>query len=285
MKEQKIDFSGVENTALLTLYAKAIESASPNPILKDEIAEELVVRIDPYLKDMTDKMARQLVTRTIDPQLPVQQSLRTRKYDAYAYEYLNEHPSGTIVNLGCGLDARFFRLDNGKVHFFDLDLPAMIGLKKQLLEENDRYKMIAGSVLEHSWMDRLPESQEPFLILAEGIFMYLPEQEVRRLVLAIQKRFPGSELVCELTNRTWVEGFWGKMTRMKLKLRAKMGDDASFQFGVSTPQELEQWGPGIEFIDQWYYMDDNDPKVGWMRYFRKMMRNTQYTARYRLLAA
>ena len=122
------------------------------------------------------------------------------------------------------------------------------------------------------------------MILAEGIFMYLPEKDVRRLVLALQERFPESDLVCELTNRTWVEGLWGKMAQMKMQRRMKMKSDTAFQFGVTSPEELETWGPGIEFMEMWFYMDDDHPKIGWYRIFRglKIIRTAQYTVRYTL---
>lgn len=282
----KLDFSGVEETALLTLYAKAIESQSENPILKDEKAEELAERLDPLLRKRTDKMARQLYGRSVDPRLTIHIPLRSKKYDEYASDFLEKYPECVIVNIGCGMDARFFRIDNGQMHFFDLDLPEMIKFKRQLLEENERYRMIGQSVLDFNWMDQVAKIDQPTLILAEGVFMYLPEESVKKLVLELQHRFPGSELVCELTNRTWVEGFWGKIAAIKMNQRVKMGGDAGFKFGVSDARELETWGDGIEFLEKWFYMDDNHPKLGWMRILRnwKMIRDAQFTTRYRLLA-
>ena len=282
----KLDFSGVEETALLTLYAKAIESQSENPILKDEKAEELAERLDPLLRKCTDKMARQLYGRSVDPRLTIHIPLRSKKYDEYASDFLEKYPESVIVNIGCGMDARFFRIDNGQMHFFDLDLPEMIKFKRQLLEENERYRMIGQSVLDFNWMGQVAKIDQPTLILAEGVFPYLPEEGVKKLVLELQRRFPGSELVCELTNRTWVEGFWGKMAAIKMKQRVKMGGDAGFKFGVSDARELETWGDGIEFLEKWFYMDDNHPKLGWMRILRnwKMIRDAQFTTRYRLLA-
>ncbi len=283
-KFQELDFSGVQETGLLTLYNKALESQSEDPILKDEIAESLIGRIDPILKFKEGKMAKQLRERATDPRLNVHIALRSKKYDDYAREFLNSHPDGIIVNIGCGLDTRFFRIDNGHVHFFDLDLPEVIRFKRQLLAETDRYRMIPQSVLDISWMEQIKTEGKSVLLLAEGVLMYLQESEVKRLVLALQEHFPESDLVCELTNRTWVEGYWAKLTQMKMRHRLKMGKDAIFSFGVSSPDELESWGPGIEFREMWFYMDDNHPKIGWMRVFRhfKMIRMAQFTVRYTL---
>ena len=52
---------------------------------------------------------------------------------------LKKYPKATIINIGCGLDNRFERVDNGQIDFFDLDLPDIIEIKKQLFNETTRY--------------------------------------------------------------------------------------------------------------------------------------------------
>ncbi len=280
----KLALSGVEETALLTLYARAIESKSTDPILKDPKLEKLVEEIDPLLQEANSKMAKRLRKRAIDPRLTVHIQIRAKKYDDYAHEFLDKHPESVIINIGCGLDTRFFRVDNGQVQFFDLDLPDMIKLKRQLIEENKHYHMIGQSVLDFGRMVPIAALHRPTLILAEGVFMYLPKEKVEELVLELQNRFPNSELVCELTNRAWVEGFTGKLAAMKMKQRFNMREDADFKFGVSDASEFEKWGEGIEFLEKWFYMESNHPKSGLMRIFRnwKIFQEAQFTARYRL---
>jgi methyltransferase (TIGR00027 family) len=279
---EHLDLSGVEETALLTLYAKAIESQSANFILKDRKVENLVNKLDQLLQKQNSKMAERLRNRAIDPKLTVHLQLRTKKYDEYVINFLEKHPQGIVIDIGCGLDTRFFRIDNGQCQFFDLDLPDMINLKEQLIEESDRYHMIGQSVLDFDWMDPIAKLNRPALILAEGVFMYLSKKKVKELVLEMQKQFPDSELVCELTNITWVEGFWGKMASVKMRKRFNMSQDARFTFGVSKPSEFEDWGKGIEFLEKWFYMDDNHPKIGSMRIFRnwKIFQDAQFTVHY-----
>ena len=274
----------MEETALLTLYARAIESQSEDPILKDEKLEAMVEHLDPLLENQDSKMAQRLRKRAIDPRLTVHIQIRAKKYDAYALSFLKNYPEGVIVNIGCGLDTRFFRVDNGKLQFFDLDLHDMINLKRQLIKETDRYQMIGQSVLDFEWMDQIAALNRPTLILAEGVFMYLPKEKVRELVLELQKQFPESELVCELTNRAWVDGFTGKLAAIKMKQRFNMREDADFKFGVSKASDFEAWGDGIEFLEKWFYMEGNHPKLGTMRIFRnwKIFQDAQFTARYRL---
>jgi O-methyltransferase involved in polyketide biosynthesis len=55
--------------------------------------------------------------------------VRSLHADAALRAFLREHPSATVVNLGCGLDTTFARVDNGTVTWYDLDLPDVIELR------------------------------------------------------------------------------------------------------------------------------------------------------------
>jgi methyltransferase (TIGR00027 family) len=281
----KLRLSDVEETGLLTLYCKAIETLSEKPILKDPKAVEMVKQIDPLLAGTTNPLLTRLLNKNIDPRGVVHIALRAQKYDQYARAFISSHPNGTIVNIGCGLDTRFFRIDDGKVNFIDIDLPEMIATKRKLLKETKRYRMIGRSVLEFGWMDEVSSLRDhPIMFQAEGLFMYLPEDEVKRLVLALQSRFPGSELVCEVVNQQWVQGIYKKMAAAKMKNRLDIGEGAEFLSGLSHPTEMEKWHKGIRFIEQWSYFDSNHKKIGLLNIFARwpLFRNVQYTVHYRL---
>jgi methyltransferase (TIGR00027 family) len=282
---EAIEFSDVESTALLTLYARAMESLSPDPILVDKAAEHLVDQIDELIADREGPLLRMLFKREVDPRLPIHIALRAGKYDQYAKDFLTRNPYSVIVNLGCGMDTRFQRIDNGRLIFFDLDLPDMIRFKHSFLAETEVYHMIASSVFDERWMDQVASTgSQPVLFLAEGLFMYLDPEKVRRLVLAMQSRFPGSELVCEVVSQRWVSGIWKKIASGKMQRQLKLGKGTEYNFGLTAPDEMESWQSGIEFIDRWSYFESNHPKLGWMRIFSniRMMNEVQYTVHYRL---
>jgi len=65
-------------------------------------------------------------------------TLRARQFDEKVKAYIAEHPRASIVNLGAGLDTTFHRVDNELIHWYDLDLPAVIVVRRQLLPEPDR---------------------------------------------------------------------------------------------------------------------------------------------------
>lgn len=54
--------------------------------------------------------------------------------------------------MGCGLDDRFERVDNGRIVWFDVDLPDSAEVRKKVYEESDRRRMIAGSVTGKDWI-------------------------------------------------------------------------------------------------------------------------------------
>ena len=281
----KIQLSDVEETGVLTLYCKAIETLSDKPIMEDPKAVEMVQRIDPLLESTTNPLLKRLLNRKIDQRLIVHIALRAQKYDRYAQIFISDHPTGVIVNIGCGLDTRYFRIDNGKLDFVDIDLPQVIATKRKLLRETKRYQMIGRSVLDFNWMNEISKFRDhPVMFQAEGLFMYLPQDEVKRLVLALQSRFPGSELVCEVVNQQLVQGIYKKMAAAKMKNRLDIGEGAEFLSGLSDPAEMEKWLEGIQFIEQWSYFDSNHKKLGLLKVFAKwpLFRNAQYTVHYRL---
>jgi len=228
-------------------------------------------------KGGSSKLLRRLARGRIQGGLVVHLALRARKYDQYARDFVERHPGGCVVNLGCGLDTRFRRIDDGRLRLYDLDLPEMIALKRELVEETDRYHLIGLSVLDHRWMDRLSaERTGPILFLAEGLMMYLPPGGVRALILGLQSRFPGSELVFETVNSIWLKPSLKWMLNLKLQKTLGLGKGAEYRFGIRDGRELETWSPGIRLPEEWTYVDEDEPRIGLMRRFR------HWKLRYRL---
>lgn len=278
------DIGDVGATSFITLYCHAIEARSENPILADEKSAEIAAVLDRSLSRSEQPLAKALVSRTLDKYLVIHIAIRAKKYDEYVRDFLSRSPDGVVVNIGCGLDSRFLRIDNGRVFFWDLDLPEIIAIKKGFFTENERYHLIASSVLEYGWMAQVRRHKGPFLFLAEGVFMYLDGADVRSLVLEIKKTFPGAELVCEVENSFWLGPLTKKMVSYKLQRQFHLGKDAQFRSGIRDSREMEQWQSGITFLDDWSYFDSDEKKLGLLRLFRYigLLRKTQWTVHYRL---
>src|SRR5512137_2816572 len=138
------NLNAVSQTLMIPLYFRAMESQRPAALVRDPRAVELVGQLD---YDFSG------VQRLKDEQ--VNYLLRMREFDRQARAFLAEHSDGVIVDLGCGLDTCFERVDGGQVEWYSLDLPEVIELRKELLEETPRSRFIGCSVLDFSWMDAL----------------------------------------------------------------------------------------------------------------------------------
>jgi len=272
-------------TSFLTTYCHALETLSENPVLSDPKSVEIMTELNKKLARFDRPLARALVSGTLDRRLVVHIAIRAKKYDEYVRDFLQKFPDGVVVNIGCGLDSRFIRVDNGRVIFYDLDLPEIIEIKRDFFRETDRYHLIASSVLDFSWMATVKRHTGPFLFLAEGVFMYLDGVDVKSLVLRLRETFLDSELICEVVNSRWLRRpLLRKMLEHKLQRSAHMGKDAMFRSGISDSREMEQWHSGIQFLDEWSYFDSEEKKLGPLRLLRHVacIRKTQWTVHYRL---
>jgi hypothetical protein len=102
---RSIQLGRVQETALVPLYARALESRRRRPILEDPKAVEIVDSIDWDFRRFGQR--RRVVGCT----------LRSAMFDVWVREFLRRHPKGTVVEIGAGLNTRFERLDNGTVHW------------------------------------------------------------------------------------------------------------------------------------------------------------------------
>jgi O-methyltransferase involved in polyketide biosynthesis len=242
------NLNAVSQTLLIPLYFRAMESRRPDALLRDPKAVELVDQLDCDFSGI-QKMKNEQVNYL----------LRMREFDRLARAFLDDHPAGVIVDLGCGLDTRFERVDNGQLDWYGLDLPEVIALRKELLEETPRSHFIGCSVLDFSWMDALSsQAGKAILFLAEAMLVYLEEADVQRLVAALARRFPGAELVCEV------------YSPVVLRLHPRPAAVAQPHWGLKDDRDVEAWAPGIHLLSQWYFFDKPEPRLGafqLMRFF------------------
>jgi O-methyltransferase involved in polyketide biosynthesis len=278
----------ISETLLIPLYCRAKETQSKNPIISDTKAVEITEQLNKIFATSTSPLHQRLangkIRRTANKKLIAFFALRTRKFDRTCREFLSCTPNGIIVELGCGLSSRFSRIDNGTVEWYDLDLPEVIAIRKQFFQETPRNHMIASSVLDFRWMEQLAMTKKNILFVAEGLLMYLHEDDVKSLILKMQQQFPGCELICEVENTFVVNVLKKKWWKKKFQRDYHLGPDATIYFGIQDGKDLEQWGNGIRFLDEWTVFDDHEKKLGWMNLFAfsKRLRKTQWIVHYQL---
>ena len=279
-----IPLSDISSTMLLTLYGRVKESLSKDPILKDPMGEKIVEGIYQSLLHSESKVFRNLARFKITHELQVHAAIRAKQYDAYSREFLEQYPESVVVNLGCGLDTRFWRIDNGSMCFYDLDLPEVIQLKKTLVHETERYRMTACSVLDNRWLDEVTALGKPVLLLAEGLFMYLPYEDVKKLIQEIGKQINKGQLVAEVVNDSYTRGINKIIVAYKFKYEIGFDKGLTYSCGLKNSREFESWSPKFHLIDDWSYFDSDEKKLGVLKILGKIksFRTVQWTVRYRI---
>ena len=237
--------SGVPETLLLPLWARATESKFRRPIIRDAQAVQLVEQIDYDFARFRSAWKSQVGI-----------AVRTKILDAAVTSFIEQHPRAVVVNLGAGLDTRFQRVDNGMIKWYDLDLPQVVALKRRFFKASERYHLIAQSVMDFAWMDDVLEQKNPVLVIAEGLLMYFCEKDLRRLFDKLVYRFSGAEMLFEMIPIGAVG------TRRFHDALAEL--DVEFMWSLISSKQLETWNSKIRFIEEWCILDFHRERWRWL---------------------
>mgnify|MGYP001658766340 FL=1 len=224
---EKITLTGVPETMLQTVYARARESAGRGAI-RDETAEQIIGSLD-YDFSLAEKdtaMRSGVIARTI-------------VLDRLVGAWLGRHPGTVVVNLACGLDTRCYRM-KGYQHWYNLDLPETITVRQRLLPESGAISQLAMSAMD-DWGAAIRETDAPALVIIEGLTMYLSEADVRRIFEVIAARLPKAEVFVETMNPAVAKRF---------KERSIEGSHAKFTWGVKHGRALAALLPGFRFVEE-----------------------------------
>jgi O-methyltransferase involved in polyketide biosynthesis len=210
----------VQETLFIPLVGRAGETGKRRPILRDPKAVEILgtVAFD------RAKYSRAGGWTTV---------VRTASFDVWVREFLAEHPRGTVVELGTGLNTRFERVDNGTVHWIDLDLPDTIALRRRFFSDTDRRRMVAGSLADDSWLAAVREMPGPYFFVSDGVLAYLTEADVMRTLATIAENFPAALIA--------IDTYSQQMMQREHRLAARRGI-ARWQWACDDPRSLERLG-------------------------------------------
>jgi O-methyltransferase involved in polyketide biosynthesis len=229
----EIKLGSVQKTLLLPLWGRAIETQKPEPLLVDNKAVSIINNI-PY--DFT------VIAENINPLSRISWIARSIYFDKKIKEFINVFPNATIVNIGCGLDTSFDRVDNGKIHWYDLDLPDTIELRKKYISETDRCRFISKSVFDTSWYDAIDKKSQVMFLIA-GVLYYFDENEVKRLFNDFHATLPGLEIVLDYASKRGI-----KLSNKVVLDKGGMDKSAYLKWGINDIMEIEKWADYITVI-------------------------------------
>ena len=231
-----LDFqlSGVPRTLLIPLWSRAKATRANNRVISDPKAVEIVERLGVDFGELE---------KGTNPTSEFFQVARARALDDLVRSFLERHPKGAIVSLGAGLDTAFFRIDNGLLRWFDVDLPPVIELRKKLIPETDRSRCVSASLLDPGWVREFGQTPEGVFLFASGVLIYLTKAELRGLFSVLVDSFPGGELAFDARSK-----FSAMMGNISLR-RSGMGP-ARLRWGVRTAKPILKLNRNLELIDQ-----------------------------------
>jgi len=139
MIPEKIHFTQEKETMLMTLSGRAIQSQWKKPILRDPWAEEAMRHIDYDISQMYKGVGSWSMWKDIGCTII---ATRAATFDLLTSRYLAEHADATVLQVGCGMDSRAFRVDPpASSQWFDVDYPDVIDLRRQLFPERGAYHL------------------------------------------------------------------------------------------------------------------------------------------------
>jgi O-methyltransferase involved in polyketide biosynthesis len=223
----------VQETLLLPLLARAEEASWKAPLLNDKKAVEITERLH-FDKSIAKKQMSNIGILGL--------AVRAYKMDNIIKNFMTKYPKGKVLNIGAGLDTAFYRCDNGKVLWYDLDLPDSMALRIKLLgNENERVTSIPKSMLDYSWMNDLGDISNGLLIFIPGVLPYFSSKDVSIFLKTIAQKLKGAEVIFDSINDV---GRYFVGQRIK---NAGM-TDAKLLWGVWHPFQITSWSKHIKLV-------------------------------------
>ena len=216
------DFSTVEDTLFVPMLGRIYASENFPNILCDKKALEIKSRLPENLKGQDTQTQYTLMASAV----------RSTNMDRYIKDFMSRKPNGIIALLGCGLETTYYRNDNGKNLWYEIDLPAVIDYRRELIGETERDKCIAGDGFAEEWIQKIRSEHpnEPILVAASGLFYYFEESVVLNLFKNL-KKYGNIEILFDTVNKSG-------MKQMAKYMKQVGHSDASMYFYVDKAQAV-----------------------------------------------
>lgn len=222
-----MELNNESKTLFIPLLGKALMSKD-NLFLHDPKAEEIISKIDYDFNSLKQSKW-----------LSMYMSVRALIIDELCNKYILDHPNATIIHLGCGLDSRCLRVNQNYKNWYDVDYEEVINIRKNFYNEDSSYKMIGSSVTDYKWLDQI-EDNDNIIVVAEGLTMYLSEEELKNLLSIINERFGDVHLLFDAYTKKGV-----RSSKIKNPVNQM---NAEVKYGIDRPNEFLSLNEKLEYI-------------------------------------
>ena len=237
-----IEKNTVQETLIIPLFGRLVCSERFPELFSDPEAKRICDSLD---YDFAEKRKKMESPAGLFGALEVAQ----RQYDlrCEVEAYLKDHPQAAVVNLGCGLDDTFSKVDNGRCRGYNFDLPDVIRVRNELLPAGEREQNLACDLNDHAWMDSIDASNGA-VFFAAGVFYYFRTEDVKKLFAAMAGHFPGAVLAFDSCNER------GAKLMRKTWLKEAGITDVSAFFSLEDETELQDWSNRFASVTARSYM-------------------------------
>jgi O-methyltransferase involved in polyketide biosynthesis len=170
---------------------------------------------------------------------------RCKRFDMIVNKFIADHPEGTVVNIGCGLDTSYERICSNSVHWYDLDLPDVIELKKKFQKETEKRRFISSSFLDTTWFNKI-STNDKILLISTGVFVYFEEPEIMNFIIKVADRFEDSEMFFDVTSPKGLE--------IANQIIQKTGLDSRsfFKWALTDKSVITSWDKRITLLNTYH---------------------------------
>ncbi|WP_257225329.1 class I SAM-dependent methyltransferase [Treponema parvum] len=230
------EFSGVADTMLIPMAARIYASKRFPEYFYDETALSLEEKIPGETLERIWKSSSEYTM--------LASVARYHNFDEITKNFIAAHEKCNIINLGAGLETAAFRLqaesvqttgmqaniiqaDNlqaanvqtsgnhtvdirtagiytGGAIFYEIDLPEVIELRKNILGKKGNETLIGADLFTLKWAENIDASL-PSLLVVSGVFQYFHEEKILSFLSDVKKRFPAGELIFDATNEIGIK--------------------------------------------------------------------------------
>ena len=242
MMKYHIEKNSVQETLVIPLFGRLVCSERFPELFSDPEAKRICDSLD---YDFAEKRKKMESAAGLFGALEVAQ----RQYDlrCEVEAYLKDHPKAAVVNLGCGLDDTFSKVDNGQCRGYNIDLPDVIKVRNELLPAGDRETNLACDLNDPGWMNEI-DAAGGAVFFAAGVFYYFRTADVKKLFQAMAERFPGGALAFDSCNER------GAKLMRKTWLKEAGITDVSAFFSLEDEAELRGWSNHFSSVTARSYM-------------------------------
>ena len=240
MRKEGEKMNDISKTMLIPLYMRYIESKKEMPLFVDNTAISIV-----------DSMENCFDQFHYDKSVQLGIAARTLAFDEYVSDFIRRNPEGLVISVGCGLDDRFSRVDNGKIFWINMDLENVINLRQYYIKDFDRVLNIVADITDPFWKEQIQKhiSSENVLFVFEGLLYYFNEDFNKELLSGMGEFFTGAEMVFDVISKYYIK--FSSKTFSKLM----MLDSIKYKWGFESWQKVLNYSPRIKFLDEVFLSD------------------------------